>query len=97
MLIGGKPARRALIDMHACPLSDGPKAHVGEVVTVGSTKVFINNFPAARMQDKIVEVAAPNATLFYLAWSLTIARLRISKAYLIPQCLIYCIWICHLR
>ncbi len=63
VLIGGKPAWRALLDVHACPLSDGAKAHVGGVVAVGSTKVFINNFPAARVQDNIVEVGAPNVIL----------------------------------
>ena len=60
VLIGGKPAWRALVDTHACALSDGPKPHVGGVVVNGSTRVFINNFPAARMGDLIVEAGAPN-------------------------------------
>lgn len=60
VLIGGKPAWRALIDVHTCPLSDGPKPHAGGIVQVGSTKVLIDNFPAARMLDTIVEVGPPN-------------------------------------
>ena len=35
VLIGGKPAWRAGADSHVCPLSDGPKPHVGGVVAVG--------------------------------------------------------------
>jgi len=40
ILVGGKPALRANIDFHICPLSDGPKPHVGGVVSVGSKTVF---------------------------------------------------------
>ncbi len=54
--IGGKPAWRAMVDMHTCPLSDGTKPHVGGVVTKGSSKVFINGFPATRQGDMIIEV-----------------------------------------
>ena len=61
VLIGGMPAWRAGIDTHVCPLSDGPKPHVGGKVAVGSTKVFINGFPAARQGDTIVEAGPPNA------------------------------------
>jgi len=61
VLIGGKPAWRAGIDFHACPLVDPPgKPHVGGVVSAGSTTVIINNFPAARMGDSIIEVGPPN-------------------------------------
>ncbi len=61
VLIGGLPAYRALTDMHACPLTSGTVPHVGGVVQVGSTTVFINNAPAARMGDTIVESGPPNS------------------------------------
>jgi uncharacterized Zn-binding protein involved in type VI secretion len=60
VLIGGQPAWRATADMHVCPLSDGPKPHVGGVVAKGSLTVLINNLPAARQGDQIVEAGAPN-------------------------------------
>jgi uncharacterized Zn-binding protein involved in type VI secretion len=59
--IGGMPAWRALVDMHSCPLSNGPQPHTGGVVAVGSTTVFINGMPAARMNDQIVEAGPPNS------------------------------------
>jgi uncharacterized Zn-binding protein involved in type VI secretion len=61
VLIEGLPAWRALIDTHICTLSDGPKAHVGGVVTKGSSKVFINGFPAARQGDQIIESGPANS------------------------------------
>ena len=61
VMIGGQPAWRATSDMHTCPLSDGPKPHVGGVVAVGSLTVFINGMPAARQGDMVVEAGAPNA------------------------------------
>ena len=61
VLIGGKPAWRAVADTHACPLVDGVKPHVGGKVGKGSTTVFIGGMPAARNGDKIVEAGAPNA------------------------------------
>jgi uncharacterized Zn-binding protein involved in type VI secretion len=63
VLIGGRPAWRAASDTHVCPLSDGPKPHVGGVVAVGSTSVLINGLPAARQGDQVVEASAPNAIL----------------------------------
>ncbi len=60
VLIGGRPAWRVGSDVHVCPLSDGPKPHVGGVVAIGSTSVLINGLPAARQGDQIVEVGAPN-------------------------------------
>ncbi|MFY2826019.1 PAAR domain-containing protein [Ruegeria sp. MALMAid1280] len=63
VLIGGQPAWRAASDLHVCPLSDGPKPHVGGVVAVGSTTVLINNLPAARQGDQVIEAGAPNAIL----------------------------------
>ena len=61
VLIGGQPAWRATSDTHACPLSNGPSPHVGGVVPVGSSTVLINNLPAVRQGDKIVEAGGPNA------------------------------------
>jgi uncharacterized Zn-binding protein involved in type VI secretion len=63
VLIGGMPAWRAGSDTHTCPLSDGPKPHVGGVVAVGSMTVMIGGLPAARMGDSVVEVGPPNAIL----------------------------------
>ena len=60
VLIGGQPAWRATSDTHTCPLSDGPKPHVGGVVMKGSTTVLINNLPAARQGDMVVEAGPPN-------------------------------------
>ncbi len=61
VLIGSRPAWRALSDFHACPLSDGPKPHVGGMVAVGSVTVMIGGLPAARQGDILVETAPPNA------------------------------------
>jgi uncharacterized Zn-binding protein involved in type VI secretion len=60
VLIGGMPAWRATADTHACPLVSGTVPHVGGVVAVGSKTVFINNLPAARQGDTIVEGGPPN-------------------------------------
>lgn len=60
VLIGGRPAWRALTDSHVCPLSDGPKPHGGGVVAQGSMTVLIAGFPAARMGDQVVEAGPPN-------------------------------------
>jgi uncharacterized Zn-binding protein involved in type VI secretion len=58
VFIGGRPAWRVAADSHTCPLTD-PKPHVGGVVSAGSTGVFINNLPAARLGDPIAE-STPN-------------------------------------
>jgi uncharacterized Zn-binding protein involved in type VI secretion len=60
VLIGGMPAWRAGADTHVCPLVTGVVPHVGGVVALGSTTVLINNMPAARQGDLIVEVGPPN-------------------------------------
>jgi uncharacterized Zn-binding protein involved in type VI secretion len=54
------PAWRVGSDTHACPLVTGVVPHVGGVVAVGSLTVFINNLPAARQGDVIVEGGPPN-------------------------------------
>ncbi|MFK7768683.1 MAG: PAAR domain-containing protein [Mariniblastus sp.] len=47
-------------DVHTCGLST-PNPHVSGVVVTGSPTVMINNFPACRMGDTIVEAGPPNA------------------------------------
>lgn len=61
VMIEGKPAWRAGSDVHACPLVDGVKPHVGGTVAVGSVTVMIGGLPAARQGDLVVEAGAPNA------------------------------------
>ena len=62
VLIGNRPAWRVGSDFHACPLFNGLVPHVGGVVAVGSMTVLINNLPAARQGDFVVE-APPNTIL----------------------------------
>lgn len=61
VLIGGLPAWRATADFHACPLVTGVVPHVGGVVALGSMTVLIENLPAARQGDMIVESGPPNS------------------------------------
>lgn len=61
VLIAGLPAWRCVGDTHTCPLSDGPKPHVGGLVSTGSTTVRIGGMFAARQGDSVVEAGAPNA------------------------------------
>lgn len=61
VLIGGMPAWRTTSDVHICPLFSGIVPHVGGVVAVGSVTVLINNLPAARQGDAIVEGGPPNS------------------------------------
>lgn len=60
VLIGGRPAWRAGTDFHSCPLASGVEPHVGGIVPMGSTSVLVNDAPAARMGDVVVEATAPN-------------------------------------
>jgi len=61
VLIGGMPAWRATSDMHTCPLVTGVVPHVGGIVAIGSMTVLINNLPAVRQGDVIVESGPPNS------------------------------------
>jgi hypothetical protein len=62
VFISGRPAWRVLADSHTCPLSDpGPKPHIGGKLQSESTRVFINNFPAARKGDIVTEVGPGNS------------------------------------
>src|SRR5690349_4483107 len=60
VFIGGQPAWRATSDTHACPLVTVLVPHVGGVVAMGSKTVLINNMPAARQGDSVVESGPPN-------------------------------------
>src|SRR4030042_2991289 len=64
VLVGGMPAWRATADFHTCPLATPatpPIPHVGGIVAMGSVTVLINNLPAARQGDMIVESGPPNS------------------------------------
>ena len=63
VLIGGVPAWKAGADFHTCPLVTGVVPHVGGVVAVGSVTVLINNMPAVRQGDTIVEGGPPNTVV----------------------------------
>ncbi|MGA1865662.1 MAG: PAAR domain-containing protein [bacterium] len=64
VFIGKMPAWRATADFHACGLVDpGPKPHVGGIVSMGSTTVFINKLPAARQGDIIMESGPANSII----------------------------------
>jgi len=54
------PAAR-IGDMHVCPLSDGPKPHVGGPVSIGCPTVKIGFMPAARVGDMCVCVGPPDS------------------------------------
>ena len=54
------PAAR-ISDMHTCPLSDGPKPHVGGPISMGCPTVLIGFMPAARVGDLAVCVGPPDA------------------------------------
>ena len=61
VLIGGMPAWRVGADFHQCPMLTGTAPHVGGMVSMGSTTVLINNMPAARQGDMIMESGPPNS------------------------------------
>lgn len=48
-------------DMHTCPMSDGPKPHVGgPILPPGAPTVLIGGLPAARMGDMATCVGPPD-------------------------------------
>ena len=48
-------------DMHTCPLSDGPKPHVGgPILPPGAPTVLIGGMPAARATDLCTCVGPPD-------------------------------------
>lgn len=54
------PAAR-LTDNHVCPMSDGPKPHVGGPIVMGSPNVIVGFMPAARVGDLVTCVGPPDA------------------------------------
>lgn len=46
-----------IADIHVCPIPAGIPPHGPGVVTQGSKSVLINNLPAARQGDKVIEAA----------------------------------------
>ena len=49
-------------DMHTCPMSDGPKPHVGgPILPGGNTTVLVGGMPAAVVGDNCVCAGAPDA------------------------------------
>jgi len=61
VLIEHRPAWRAGVDQHLCPLFSGPIAHIGGTVAIGSPTVFIGGQPAVRQGDLVIEPGGPNA------------------------------------
>jgi uncharacterized Zn-binding protein involved in type VI secretion len=60
VIIAGKPAAR-VSDMHTCPMSDGPKPHVGgPILPPGGITVLIGGLPAARVGDMATCVGPPD-------------------------------------
>lgn len=56
----GQPAAR-VTDMHVCPMSDGPKPHVGGPITgPGNPTVLIGNMPAAVVGDMCTCAGPPD-------------------------------------
>lgn len=50
--------------MHTCPMSDGPKPHVGgPILPPGYPQVLIGMMPAARMGDMCTCVGPPDTIL----------------------------------
>jgi uncharacterized Zn-binding protein involved in type VI secretion len=48
-------------DMHTCPLSDGPKPHVGgPILPPGAPRVMIGGMPAARVGDMATCTGPPD-------------------------------------
>ena len=60
VLIEGRPAWRALVDQHVCPLTNGMRPHIGGTVATASATVLIGGHPAARQNDVVVEAGGPN-------------------------------------
>jgi uncharacterized Zn-binding protein involved in type VI secretion len=61
VIIGGRPAWRAIDDQHVCPLVNGTVPHTGGKVLKGSLTVYIDKRPAVRQFDVVVETGGgPN-------------------------------------
>ena len=60
VLIEGRPAWRAGVDFHVCPLTSGPLPHLGGTVATASATVRIGGQAAARAGDAVVEAQGVN-------------------------------------
>lgn len=50
-------------DLHTCPMSDGPKPHVGGPITMGSPTVMIGGMMAARVGDMCTCAGPPDSII----------------------------------
>jgi uncharacterized Zn-binding protein involved in type VI secretion len=58
------PAAARVGDMHICPLSSGPVAHVGgPVLPPGCATVLIGGMPAARVGDMLTCTGPPDSII----------------------------------
>lgn len=58
---GGAPIAARVGDMHTCPMSDGPKPHVGgPILPPGCITVLVGGQPAARISDLATCVGPPD-------------------------------------
>lgn len=58
---GIAPFAARVTDQHICPMSEGPKPHVGgPILPLGCPTVLIGNLPAARQGDKAFCVGSPD-------------------------------------
>jgi uncharacterized Zn-binding protein involved in type VI secretion len=72
----GQPAAR-LTDMHTCPLSDGPKPHVGgPILPPCAPTVLICGLPAARVGDLATCVGPPDAIAMGSPTVLTVGMMQ---------------------
>ncbi|KAA5548442.1 PAAR domain-containing protein [Adhaeribacter rhizoryzae] len=56
------PAAARITDFHTCPLSDGPKPHVGgPILPAGCPTVCIGGLPAARVGDLAACAGPPDS------------------------------------
>lgn len=56
------PAAARITDLHTCPLSDGPKPHVGgPILPPGCPTVLIGGMPAARVGDMAACAGPPDS------------------------------------
>lgn len=58
---GGAPFAARVGDLHSCPMSEGPKPHLGgPILPPGCITVRVGNQPAARISDKATCVGPPD-------------------------------------
>jgi uncharacterized Zn-binding protein involved in type VI secretion len=81
-------------DLHTCPLSDGPKPHVGgPILPAGCPTVLIGGMPAARVTDMAMCAGPPDVIMMgsssVLIGSLMAARVADTTAHggiIMPPC-----------